>query len=125
MTKAEPTCACGICGEPTRSTFTKRCDRCWEVETRIQGNPTIMAAILLEHPDLAARVHEEVRAKKLRIQAEGAVELWVEGDYYTLQADGQIKRNGIVMDPKKAGARWMARMALMRAALQTAETSLL
>jgi hypothetical protein len=31
-----PTVPCGTCGVPTRMTGTKRCDGCWEVETRLR-----------------------------------------------------------------------------------------
>jgi hypothetical protein len=38
---------CGICGKPTSYTSTKRCNRCWEVEYRLEG--------YLEH--MAGREH--------------------------------------------------------------------
>lgn len=38
--------ACGLCGTPTRMTGTKRCDRCWELESRIHGAPKLAAKIL-------------------------------------------------------------------------------
>jgi hypothetical protein len=46
-----PTCPCGICGQPTTMTATKRCDRCWELEHRIEGNPDLARKILakVEH----------------------------------------------------------------------------
>lgn len=37
---------CGICGEPTRMTATKRCDRCWELEGHIQRDPELARKIL-------------------------------------------------------------------------------
>jgi hypothetical protein len=33
------TVPCGICGTATFMTGTKRCDSCWELESRIQSNP--------------------------------------------------------------------------------------
>lgn len=39
---------CGLCGEPTRMTSTLRCDRCWELERRIQSDPDIARRVLLE-----------------------------------------------------------------------------
>lgn len=29
--------ACETCGEPTHMTATKRCNRCWEIESRLEG----------------------------------------------------------------------------------------
>lgn len=43
------TCPCGLCGQLTRFTGTKRCDRCWELERRIHANPEIAARILAPH----------------------------------------------------------------------------
>ena len=40
------TVPCGICGIATRMTGTKRCDRCWELETRIKADPEIARQIL-------------------------------------------------------------------------------
>lgn len=40
------TVPCGLCGTSTRMTGTKRCDRCWELESRIQGNPELARRIL-------------------------------------------------------------------------------
>lgn len=45
---------CGICGTPTTMTGTKRCDRCWELERRIQANPAL-ARKILENLDDTAR----------------------------------------------------------------------
>lgn len=41
-------CPCELCGNPTTMTNTKRCDRCWELETRIQSNPELARRILDE-----------------------------------------------------------------------------
>lgn len=40
---------CAICQEPTANTATKRCDRCWELEKRIQADPQLAASILEHH----------------------------------------------------------------------------
>jgi hypothetical protein len=41
--------SCGLCGSPTRMTGTKRCDGCWELESRIKGDPALAAKILASH----------------------------------------------------------------------------
>jgi NMD protein affecting ribosome stability and mRNA decay len=38
---------CRICGQQTPHLFTKLCDRCWELETRIQADPLIAGKIML------------------------------------------------------------------------------
>lgn len=51
LTKSEPeTVPCGICGKQTKSTGSKRCDRCWELEHRIQADPEIARKILASIP---------------------------------------------------------------------------
>jgi len=42
----EPRVPCGICGTPTRMLGTKRCDPCWELETRIRHAPELARKIL-------------------------------------------------------------------------------
>lgn len=42
----EETVSCTLCGTPTRMLGTKRCDRCWELETRIQRDPALARKIL-------------------------------------------------------------------------------
>lgn len=42
----EPTVPCGLCGRATRMTGTKRCDRCYELERRIQDDPALARQIL-------------------------------------------------------------------------------
>jgi hypothetical protein len=44
---------CELCGTPTRATSTKRCDGCWELETRIKRNPKLAARILAAHSETA------------------------------------------------------------------------
>lgn len=39
--------SCRLCGEMTRMESTKLCDRCWELERRIERDPSIAAAILI------------------------------------------------------------------------------
>lgn len=41
-----PVVSCGICGKPTRMLGTKRCDGCWELETRIHRDPELARQIL-------------------------------------------------------------------------------
>ena len=41
-------CPCELCGDRTSMTGTKRCDRCWELETRIQSAPELARRILDE-----------------------------------------------------------------------------
>ena len=38
--------SCELCEAPTTMTGTKRCDSCWELETRIESNPTLARKIL-------------------------------------------------------------------------------
>ncbi len=40
------TIPCTICGEPTVYFGTKLCDRCWELERRIQAAPELALKIL-------------------------------------------------------------------------------
>jgi hypothetical protein len=42
----QDTCPCGICGDATPYTGTKRCNDCWEMEWRIGSRPHIGAKIL-------------------------------------------------------------------------------
>ena len=47
LRKPEPeTVPCGLCGTPTPMTGTRRCDRCWELESRIKGDPELARRIL-------------------------------------------------------------------------------
>lgn len=43
---APETVSCGICGTQTRMTGTERCDRCFELESRIRRDPVIARLIL-------------------------------------------------------------------------------
>lgn len=40
------TVSCELCGSPTDMTGTKRCNRCWELEKRIQADPELAQKIL-------------------------------------------------------------------------------
>ena len=55
MTPLEHYVPCELCGISTMMTKTKRCDACWELETRIHGNPElaskILAALICGKPD--------------------------------------------------------------------------
>lgn len=46
MIEWSKTVPCGLCGTPTNCTGTKRCDRCWELEHRIEGDPNLALKIL-------------------------------------------------------------------------------
>lgn len=50
MHNTEPTVPCGLCGVQTRMLGTKRCDRCYELETRVNDNPGLARRILLDSP---------------------------------------------------------------------------
>lgn len=54
LAKLGPICACGLCGTATLHLGTKRCDACWELETRIQGNPELARRILADHDFMEA-----------------------------------------------------------------------
>ena len=38
---------CELCGKPTAMTGTKRCDRCWELETRIRMDMELAKKIIV------------------------------------------------------------------------------
>lgn len=40
------TIPCGLCWRPTVMLGTKRCDRCYELESRIKGDPALARKIL-------------------------------------------------------------------------------
>jgi len=43
---SQPTVPCGICGLSTTVLRTRRCDRCWELESRIENDPRLACEIL-------------------------------------------------------------------------------
>jgi hypothetical protein len=52
---------CGLCGAPTAMTGTKRCDRCWELERRIQDAPALAAQILARPSGSLAKAAAKIR----------------------------------------------------------------
>ena len=48
MSGETPTVPCDLCGRPTFSFGTRRCDPCWELERRIKFDPDLAAKILRE-----------------------------------------------------------------------------
>ena len=66
---------CDLCGRPTRMKGTKRCDRCWELETRIQHNPELARLILSTLP--AKKKNKAVPPRsKITDAANGRFEVW-------------------------------------------------
>jgi hypothetical protein len=65
--QGQATVPCGICGRPTPMRGTKRCDRCWELETRIEAAPEIAKLILrgMENGGLSPEL-EEVERNQLQ-----------------------------------------------------------
>lgn len=61
ITVEAETVPCGLCGKPTTSTGTKRCDRCWELERRIQSDPEIALRILTGIYDQGFPILTDVR----------------------------------------------------------------
>lgn len=55
---------CGICGEPTTMTGTKRCDRCRELERMIQADSHLARKILSTVPVKMAKADWEEIGKK-------------------------------------------------------------
>lgn len=51
-----PTVPCELCGVPTTMTATKRCDRCWELESRVLAAPDEARKIL----ERAGKLHADV-----------------------------------------------------------------
>lgn len=46
LLRGSETTLCGLCGVKTDNLGTKRCDRCWEMETRIKSDPALARQIL-------------------------------------------------------------------------------
>lgn len=44
--RGQPLIPCELCGKPTTATGTKRCDRCWELESRIRWDVQLAERIL-------------------------------------------------------------------------------
>lgn len=64
MINDRPTTPCEICGLATTSLGTKRCDRCWELERRIEADPEITSWIL-------GRLQQRESATATTIEQEG------------------------------------------------------
>lgn len=58
----QPTVPCGLCGTPTPMLGTKRCDACWELETRIQQDPDLAEKILERTGRVTASHQQDVWA---------------------------------------------------------------
>jgi hypothetical protein len=58
----EETTPCRLCGEPTTYTGTARCDRCWELEGRIERDPELARQILekLDTRDTETRIRDNI-----------------------------------------------------------------
>lgn len=77
---AQPAIACRLCGDPTPMLATKLCNRCYELERRVQDNPEIAGAILanlhLPHPNripLTGRQAERLLPYFDRVRATAAL----------------------------------------------------
>ena len=44
----KPVVACGLCGAPTNSIATKRCDPCWELERLVHDRPAVAFEVMKE-----------------------------------------------------------------------------
>lgn len=44
--KEDKTVDCLLCGGETTKIGTKLCDRCWELKTRIEANPTVARLVM-------------------------------------------------------------------------------
>jgi len=61
---------CGLCGDATRMKGTERCDRCYELETRIQDNPTL-ARLILERMEVdRSAEREKIKQRAYKIDPE-------------------------------------------------------
>ncbi len=54
----QKTINCRLCDTPTNMLGTKLCDRCWELETRIQGDPELARKILEDYDADCSENHE-------------------------------------------------------------------
>ncbi len=104
---SEKTCPCTWCGRPTKMLGTKLCDPCWELERRVRMDPLLAARML-------AALHKDIAV------------LLVHGKEYVLNPRDELVEDGKPVEPVgQQGAGRMARLAFIREALKTAETSLL
>ncbi len=70
---------CDLCGKPTKMTATKRCDRCWELERRVQDDPDIARKVLIEVSG-QQRAYVLAVIDKMRGVIEAVYRRWDEGD---------------------------------------------
>lgn len=77
------TVPCGLCGTATRMKSTKRCDRCWELERRIEASPEIARKILAVKQLFILLSHdnenndERLDLYTAQLDDNGSVDLWV------------------------------------------------
>lgn len=68
------TVPCELCSEQTDKTGTKRCDRCYELETRIQDNPQLAELILervnIERQIKAIETRERIKKRAYELDPE-------------------------------------------------------
>lgn len=73
MLKGENDCVpCGLCGTPTPMTGTKRCDSCWEIETRISnpaGRAIALKVLSLTPADVFTTGESATLSRALRMYA--------------------------------------------------------
>ncbi len=55
MQKPE-TVPCELCGDETPMTGTRRCDRCWELERRVEADPELTARVLAQFTSEVGKV---------------------------------------------------------------------
>jgi hypothetical protein len=71
------TVECELCGDQTNKTGTKRCDRCYELETRIQDNPQL-AELILERVNIDRQIKESETRDRIKKRAyELDPECWI------------------------------------------------
>lgn len=72
---------CELCGADTDNDGTKRCNRCWELETRIQHNPELAFKILQPIPGMKETLFNQCRelvtAAKLHIPRLGPADIQI------------------------------------------------
>jgi hypothetical protein len=92
--RGEEIIKCGLCGWPTTAHGTKRCDRCWELEGRIQRDPELARKVLVamekpERPHEAVSLRIEVDANRDRAFAEGFEKAFRDGAKVPLELMGR------------------------------------
>ncbi len=69
------TVPCELCGRPTKMLSTKRCDGCWELETRISGDVSMTLKILKRNHNMKTVLVEHVTDCPFLQEASETVEL--------------------------------------------------